>query len=827
MANIFHIDAADKSIYYLSQIFGSVGSVLPGTQSVFMSSLFLAINTIALTVGAVIVVYTTVVGLMMTAHEGEFLGKKWSGLWVPIRMVAGVASLFPAASGYSMIQVVIMWIIVQGVGAADTLWSAAVLSSYGGAVSLQSDLSVAGATTSTIGVNTQMKSLFSSLVCEATYKIKPSLPASAIYPEISLKNDNTTNNFLLDSTSFQMGPSGVCGVLTKCSTTDQCTDASSGVCALCTTQNNTLGGIVALFRLYAAAFAQADSDYLVFYYTANKPPPFGTRATGWMKTYCDKQDPPLTVQDLNATCCVAPSASEVPPYCLPDTSTPTGTRSFPKPFQDAGRPSNGMSIGSGSELEWVESWSFLPALVHKDPPLTIATLSKDDFANADFITQAAKAYMDSLTTVASTLSKPAISDSDKFNPTDAINQGWITAGAYFYQLVNLATKTMSASMMPLSVSMPKDEVMQAKYRSNYSAAMDFLQAISANRGVGGGGGSSGTNSGVGSGASSQLPGSTGLDAPLNDVTGTLSQSFMSMLQGAAAANPGIHDTPLLRIATFGQNLLIIAQLFYVLLILVSSIAAGLLAFATFVTLGIGNLTAPLEIYKAVTNVLYPALYLLLGALMTMGALLGMYVPMIPYVVFTASVIGWLIAVVEAMVAAPIIALGILSPGGQSEVFGRAEPSVMIIFNLFLRPTLMVFGLLVASFVANVVIKFICMGFQYAMRDVMTQLPGLVEEIIFIAIFASIIFTSMNQVFTLIHHIPERILTYIGGQAMQFGEGQAAQAMKGAVEGAAGGLAAAGKGTAEGVEKEAQALGARAVKQGKGKGKAGGKMEIEG
>lgn len=301
---------------------------------------------------------------------------------------------------------------------------------------------------------------------------------------------------------------------------------------------------------------------------------------------------------------------------------------------------------------------------------------------------------------------------------------------------------------------------------------------------------------------------------------------MKMLQGASAANPGIHDTPLLRIATFGQNLLIIAQLFYVLIIMVGALASGILSVGTFVGLGVGNFTTPLEIFKGITSILYPALFLLLGALMTMGALLGMYVPMIPYVVFTASVIGWFIAVIEAMVAGPIIALGIMSPGGQSEIFGRAEQSVMIIFNLFLRPTLMVFGLLVAAFLANVVIKFIAMGFQYIMQDVMTLMPGLVEEVIFIAIFASIIFTSINQVFTLIHHIPERILTYIGGQAMQYGEAQAAQAMKGAVEGAAGGLAGAGKGTGEGMDKTAQSATATARKTGTAKHKEGGKYMIE-
>src|SRR5690606_2682104 len=50
----------------------------------------------------------------------------WSSMWIPVRMALGIALMIPKASGYSIIQIFVMWIVVQGVGAADTLWNATV-----------------------------------------------------------------------------------------------------------------------------------------------------------------------------------------------------------------------------------------------------------------------------------------------------------------------------------------------------------------------------------------------------------------------------------------------------------------------------------------------------------------------------------------------------------------------------------------------------------------------------------------------------------------------------------------------------------------------------
>ncbi len=42
-----------------------------------------------------------------------------------IRSTLGLALLIPKASGYCLMQIFVMWVVVQGVGAADKIWEAA------------------------------------------------------------------------------------------------------------------------------------------------------------------------------------------------------------------------------------------------------------------------------------------------------------------------------------------------------------------------------------------------------------------------------------------------------------------------------------------------------------------------------------------------------------------------------------------------------------------------------------------------------------------------------------------------------------------------------
>lgn len=120
---LFEIAPEDVSVYYLGEIFGK--NLVPGGAETFLlSDIFEIFNAVCLTVAIIIIIYTMIVGVLETAGQGKVLGEKWSATWLPIRIMLGIALLVPqAGSGYVLAQSIVMWMGLQGVGAADTIWN--------------------------------------------------------------------------------------------------------------------------------------------------------------------------------------------------------------------------------------------------------------------------------------------------------------------------------------------------------------------------------------------------------------------------------------------------------------------------------------------------------------------------------------------------------------------------------------------------------------------------------------------------------------------------------------------------------------------------------
>src|SRR3990167_10580214 len=163
MISVFTVSSTDKSVDYLYQIFGSMNGVVKtgAIDITILSTMFKTFNTIILAIGTLIVLYVMIVGVMLTAHEGEFMGKKWNNIWIPIRTVLGIALLVPMGSGYSAIQIVMMWVILQGIGAANTVWNTAL--AYAATVGSRQGVMVPST-----GTDTAIKTLFGNMVCYKT-----------------------------------------------------------------------------------------------------------------------------------------------------------------------------------------------------------------------------------------------------------------------------------------------------------------------------------------------------------------------------------------------------------------------------------------------------------------------------------------------------------------------------------------------------------------------------------------------------------------------------------------------------------------------------------
>ena len=128
----FENDLAQK---WMKQLFGSFifteGTTSGGTagNSTDVTLLSHAIgfsNVLAMIFGVIIVSYLFIAGAMNTAQAGEALGKSWSTMWLPARLAIGFGLLMPAGTlgggVVSTIQALTIWIILVGSNAANVLW---------------------------------------------------------------------------------------------------------------------------------------------------------------------------------------------------------------------------------------------------------------------------------------------------------------------------------------------------------------------------------------------------------------------------------------------------------------------------------------------------------------------------------------------------------------------------------------------------------------------------------------------------------------------------------------------------------------------------------
>jgi conjugal transfer/type IV secretion protein DotA/TraY len=124
--HLFTPPPGDISLDFLHQVFGKApnGVGVGGTGTVVGAAMSI-FNGAVLLLAMIFVLYTTIKGTIDSAHDGEILGKKMSEVWVPIRTIGGAAFLLPLASGYSLIQMLVLWLAVHGIGVADAAWQAA------------------------------------------------------------------------------------------------------------------------------------------------------------------------------------------------------------------------------------------------------------------------------------------------------------------------------------------------------------------------------------------------------------------------------------------------------------------------------------------------------------------------------------------------------------------------------------------------------------------------------------------------------------------------------------------------------------------------------
>ncbi|MFZ9036413.1 MAG: type IV secretion protein DotA, partial [Francisellaceae bacterium] len=130
MSTLFPTPATDQSVYVLWQIFGNIiyyitGSTPPDNadDASLIHSLLASFNSGLLSVILLIYGVILIIGTLNTAHQGEFLGRNWSSLWMPIRAIFGPLFVIPVKYGFCLAQIILLYGVIAGVSFADYVWS--------------------------------------------------------------------------------------------------------------------------------------------------------------------------------------------------------------------------------------------------------------------------------------------------------------------------------------------------------------------------------------------------------------------------------------------------------------------------------------------------------------------------------------------------------------------------------------------------------------------------------------------------------------------------------------------------------------------------------
>ena len=810
----FTVPDTDVSVSLLGNIFGVVDGVLHGTGSQIVGVMFKVFNSAVMALGITILGYTTVVGVVKTASEGEPLGKNWSSIFIPLRAAGGMALLIPKASGYCAFQIFVMWIVVQGVGAADAVWQSALSYLASGGIIVQQSSTLASIVDSDQKLQNDVvkaaSAILTSQVCmyglnqEMQNYYKASTDQNSLGQPPMFISPNVTTDAIVDATGakkvyfpnsidskaypnyakLNVGPASPSGG-----------DAKSGVCGSIGWPAIDLSGGPSLSGLSDAQKQQIQDQV--------------------------KSSKDTAVQQMILD--LDPIAQEIV-----------------NNYYGAKVPLGMMTNVNGNTI-WTGTAQGGPLMTGSEIYNSI-----QDYLN--FMIPA----LNYLASEGSNLSMGFIQD--------AVKDGWILAGSYYFNLVAINNSvssdnkniidipSASASGPPTSFIEPDQSGNPAAVKAIQAVLGSTPQSISPQvkdldnlvNGISpitpgplskfqdtttylGAANAYGATLTYGNkGSSAQIP---GLDSLSGIVQGALSGvlTVSGIVQGALSGvltvifpfiMPFINiikaiiglamaqqsnSNPVVLIAQLGNSVLDLVMEIWILgAVAFAGVAAGLAAIPCF------NFSNPVN---TLATWLIPFLTFISATLFVTGATMAFYVPMIPYIIFTFAAIGWMIGVIEAMAAAPLVAIGIAHPEGH-EILGKSEPAVMLLANVFLRPMLMLFGLITGIILSYVSIWLLNDGFARAMQATVLGITSFTAiiyiPVAWLVIYVTMVITILNKVFSLIHVIPDKVLRWLQGGLQESLGAEAAGAADQVKGGYQAAMQAKGEATSKAVQEASQA-----------------------
>jgi len=203
----------------------------------------------------------------------------------------------------------------------------------------------------------------------------------------------------------------------------------------------------------------------------------------------------------------------------------------------------------------------------------------------------------------------------------------------------------------------------------------------------------------------------------------------------------------------------------------------------------------------------PLFLFIITTLITIGVQFAFVIPFMPYIMFWAGQMAWIIGVIEALVAAPLVMLAFAHPGGN-DYMGHAQPAVRFLLGVVFRPVLMVIGMLTGILLTYVLIHYSAEGFHIIANNTFNSLPNNhtllgVISCLLVFMYASFLVMAFTKCFSPIYVLPEKVVQWINGQADRAGEQEAQQFGQQAQQTAQSGAQAGGQAMQQGIDAQKQ------------------------
>lgn len=139
-----------------------------------------------------------------------------------------------------------------------------------------------------------------------------------------------------------------------------------------------------------------------------------------------------------------------------------------------------------------------------------------------------------------------------------------------------------------------------------------------------------------------------------------------------------------------------------------------------------------------------------------------YIPIYPLIIFFAASLGWFMKVIEALIAAPIIAVALTEP--TEDEYGRSAQVAFMLLNVTFRPALMIAGLVFAEAMLNIGLNL--MGELILMLENENQLMIIGAGNIFwpflkLSLCITIVQVTAARAFSMIYVLPDKVFSWIG------------------------------------------------------------------